>query len=256
MIGVLSAVLLMQSSNVPAGYKLVFQDEFDYKGLPLEKNWTYEEGYKRNNEKQYYAQARLENSRVNEGKLTIEARQDGYRNHEVTSASITTQNKFEFAYGYVEVRAKYPTGKGTWPAIWMLGANIQKVGWPLCGEIDLLENVGFDPEKVHFNVHTKAYHHSIGTNKGTSIDVPKGYEGFHTYGMHWTKDKLVWYFDGKQVFEYKKESTDLEKWPFDDPQYLILNLAIGGSWGGMQGIDPKIYPSQFQVDYVRVYQQK
>lgn len=236
------------------GYKLAWSDEFDYKGLPDAKRWNFEEGYVRNGEKQFYTKARLENVMVTKGMLTITARQDGFQGHDVTSASIHTNGKFDFKYGYVEVKAKVPTGRGTWPAIWMLGSNIGKAGWPLCGEIDMMENVGYDPEKMHFNVHTKAYNHSIGTNKGANITVPKVWDAFHVYGMEWTADTIKWFFDGKQVFEFKKEGDDATKWPFFENQYLILNLAVGGGWGGQKGIDPTIYPSKYEVDYVRIFQ--
>lgn len=244
----LVAIALQQIPSPIPGYQLLWNEEFSYRGLPDPKKWTYEVGFVRNGEKQYYTKDRLENAMVTNGDLTITARHDGFEKHEVTSASITTQGKFDFTYGYIEVRAKIPTGKGTWPAIWTLGSNIGKVGWPLCGEIDIMENVGFDPAKVHFNVHCKD------ANKGTHIDVPKAWDDFHTYGLEWTKNKLTWYFDGKLVLEYDKDSDDPGKWPFNAPQYLILNLAIGGNWGGQQGVDESIYPSRYVVDYVRVYQ--
>jgi beta-glucanase (GH16 family) len=230
------------------GYKLVWQDEFSNKGLPDPKKWNYEVGFIRNQEKQYYTKERLQNAMVNNGKLRITARQDGFESHDVTSGSITTHGLFDFKYGYVEVRAKVPTGKGTWPAIWMLGSNIDKVGWPMCGEIDIMEYVGMDPDQLHFNIHLKA------PGKGTSVTVPKAWEDFHNYGLEWTADYLRLYLDGKQVLEFPKKSDKPEEWPFGDKQYLILNLAIGGEWGGQQGIDASIYPSKFEVDYVRVFQ--
>lgn len=237
------------------GYKLVFSDEFDYKGLPDPKKWTYEVGYIRNGEKQFYAKERIENSRVTGGNLTIEARRDGHQGHEVTSASITTEGKFEFTYGKVEVRAKVPTGRGTWPAIWMLGKNIRQVGWPKCGEIDIMENVGYDPEYVHFNPHTDAYNHTKNNAKGKGISAPKVWEDFHTFGIEWTPERIEWFYDGEKVHEYAKEAgAGEDKWPFDKPEYLILNLAIGGGWGGQKGIDNAIFPSRFVVDYVRIWQ--
>ena len=248
MLSILVAVAIQQPIIPMPGYKLVWQDEFNYKGLPDAKKWDYEVGYVRNKEKQYYTKDRLQNVMVNNSKLTITARQDGFEGHDVSSGSIHTHGKFDFKYGYVEVKAKIPTGKGTWPAIWMLGSNIDKVGWPMCGEIDIMENVGMDPEKVHFNIHLK------GPGKGSNITVPKVWDDFHTYGLEWTPTYLRVFFDGKQTLEFPKTSDKPELWPFDEKQYLILNLAIGGEWGGQQGIDPAIYPSKYEVDYVRVFQ--
>lgn len=250
---VLTAALML---GVPPGYKLVFSDDFSVSGSPDNTKWSYEKGFIRNGEKQYYVPNRKENARVEKGNLVIEARKDNFEGNEVTSASLHTNGKFDFTYGYVEVRAKVPTGRGTWPAIWMLGSNIGKVGWPLCGEIDILENVGYDPDQVHFNVHTKAYNHSIGTNKSATITVKDFHKEFHTYGMLWTSDSITMYCDGKQTFEFKKEGEDPTKWPFFEKQYLILNLAIGGGWGGQKGIDDAIFPSKYEIDYVRIYQKE
>ena len=252
----LSLLLAAVTMPPPPGYSLVWFDDFNYKGLPNSKYWAYETAFVRNGEKQFYTNARPENAFVSDGKLTITARKDNFEGHEVTSASIHTNGKFDFKYGYVEVKAKIPTGTGTWPAIWTLGSNIGKAGWPMCGEIDIMENVGFDAEKVHFNVHTKAYNHAIQTQKGTDILVPKAWNDFHVYGLEWTDKYLRWYFDGKPVFDFKKESAEVEKLPFDATQYLILNLAIGGGWGGQKGIDDSIFPSKYEVDYVRIYQKK
>jgi beta-glucanase (GH16 family) len=247
--------LILATAQLPvSGYKMVWNDEFSYRGLPDPKKWTHEEGYLRNDEKQYYTKERLENAYVKDGNLTLQARKDGYMGKEITSGSITTEKTFTFTYGYVEVRAKVPTGKGTWPAIWMLGTNIRTLGWPQCGEIDIMENVGFDPDKVHFNVHTKAYNHVLGTNKSANRDVSGFSDAFHVYGMEWTPTVVRCFFDGKQVLQFDKEADDDTKWPFYRPQYLILNLAIGGAWGGLKGIDDKIFPSKYTVDYARIYQ--
>jgi len=251
MIAILSALVV---ASVPAGYKLVFKDEFNYKGLPDAKKWTAETGYLRNNEKQNYPEARTEYARVDGKVSTIEARKDHFEGKPITSACLNTSKNFSFTYGYVEVRAKVPGGRGTWPAAWMLAKDIDKKGWPLCGEIDIIEYVGYEPDNVHFNAHTQAYNHTIGTNKGTHVVVPNFKDEFHTFGLLWTPDKLVWELDGKKVFEFSKESADPTKWPFDTPQYLILNLAIGGDWGGQKGIDDAIFPAKYLVDYVRVYQ--
>ena len=236
------------------GWQLLWQDEFNGSGHPNESIWDYEEGYIRNNEKQYYAKKRLENARVEDGHLVIEARRDNYEGHEITSASLHTYGKKSIIYGRVEVRAKLPTGKGTWPAIWMLGNNIRTGGkWPDCGEIDIMENVGYDPDAIHANIHTKAYNHVLGTGKGRKITVEKPYENFHVYAVEWFKDRLDFYIDERLYFTYKNENTGNDTWPFNQPHYLIINLAIGGSWGGQQGIDNSIFPQKYLIDYVRVY---
>lgn len=235
-------------------WHLVWEDNFEKDGLPDKAIWNYEVGYIRNNEAQYYTDKRAENARVENGNLIIEARKDNWNGNEYTSASINTYGKKNILYGKIEVRAKLPTGKGTWPAIWMLGNSIQTgTNWPDCGEIDIMENVGYDPDVVHANIHTKAYNHTIGTNKGNSMVVEKPYEGFHVYTLQWFEDRMEFYIDDTRYFEFKNEQTGFETWPFDQPHYLILNLAIGGGWGGQQGIDDSIFPQKYYIDYVKVY---
>ncbi|RYG49469.1 glycoside hydrolase family 16 protein [bacterium] len=249
------AVLLATMLN-PA-WTLVWEDDFEKAGRPDPKKWAYETGYIRNKEIQYYTKDRPENARVENGKLVIEARKDGFDGKPVSSASLTTSGKESWTYGRFEVRAKFPTGKGTWPAIWFLGDNMSKVGWPKCGEIDLMENVGYDPNKVHFNIHTQAYNHMKGTGKGTNFEVPDAFKEFHDYALEWFPDRLDFYFDGEKKFTYAKEAGATEdQWPYDKPQYLILNLAIGGAWGGQQGVDESIYPAKYEIEHVRIYKQK
>ncbi len=238
-------------------WNLVWEDNFEKDGLPNKAIWNYEVGYIRNNEAQYYTDKRAENARVENGNLIIEARKDNWNGNEYTSASINTYGKKNILYGKIEVRAKLPTGKGTWPAIWMLGNSIQtRTNWPDCGEIDIMENVGFDPDVVHANIHTKSYNHTIGTNKGNSMIVEKPYEEFHVYTLQWFEDRMEFYIDDTRYFEFKNEQTGFETWPFDQPHYLILNLAIGGGWGGQQGIDDSIFPQKYYIDYVKVYDAK
>jgi beta-glucanase (GH16 family) len=236
-------------------WKLVWSDEFNQTGLPNPEKWSYEVGFVRNKEKQYYTKERPENARVQDGHLIIESRKETYENGEYTSASLHTKNTASWTYGKIEVRAKIPTGKGMWPAIWMLGMNISQVGWPACGEIDILENVGYDPDVIHANIHTKKYNHSIGTGKGASIKHENPFDDFHVYSIVWTKDQIEFFFDDQQYFTYKNDGEGHDSWPFDKPHYLILNAAIGGSWGGQQGIDDSIFPQQYLIDYVRVYQE-
>jgi beta-glucanase (GH16 family) len=234
--------------------ELIWSDEFNYSGLPDSSKWGYEQGMIRNNEAQYYTKKRLKNARVEDGHLIIEARKENYKGAEYTSASINTLNKKHFQYGRIEARAKVPVGKGTWPAIWMLGTNISEVGWPDCGEIDILENVGYDPDEVHANIHTAAYNHVDGTNKGNSIKLDKPWENFHTYAVEWRKDRIDFFVDTTKYFTFRNDGKGKnDTWPFDKPHYLLLNLAIGGSWGGQQGIDDSKFPHKYYIDYVRVY---
>ena len=239
-------------------WDLVWEDNFDNDGLPDSNIWTHEEGYVRNNEKQYYTKNRLENARVESGNLIIEARKDYWEGKEITSASLHTFGKKSILYGKIEVRAKLPTGRGTWPAIWTLGENDGEVGWPACGEIDIMENVGFNPNVIYANIHTTAYNHVNGTNKGDQITIenPTPYLNYHIYSIEWFEDRIDFFVDGILYFTFKNEKTGNDVWPFDKSHYLILNLAIGGSWGGQQGIYDSIFPALYYIDYVRVYKMK
>lgn len=243
-----------QKSN--DNWQLVWEDNFDADGLPDTQFWNYEEGYVRNKEAQYYTKARKENARVENGNLVIEARKDNWNGNEITSASLHTWGKKSMLYGKIEVRAQLPTGKGTWPAIWMLGTNKKEVGWPTCGEIDIMENVGYNPDVIHANIHTKAYNHSIGTGKGDKITIEKPYNDFHVYAVEWFENEMKFFVDDKLYFTYKNDGTGNAAWPFDKPHYLIINLAIGGAWGGQKGIAEDLLPQKYLIDYVRVYQQK
>ena len=241
-----------QTPTTPSGTgSLVWQDEFDGRGLPDGTRWDYEVGLVRNNERQYYTRSRLQNARVEDGVLIIEAHRESYEGADYTSASLTS--RASWTYGRIEVRAKLPKGRGTWPAIWTLGVNIRDVGWPACGEIDIMEHVGFDRGRIHANIHTTAYNHVRRTNKGNNIVVPRPDEEFHVYSAVWTANEIEVSVDGQRYFAFPKETGGDAVWPFDRPQYLILNLAIGGSWGGQQGIDDGAFPTRYEIDYVRVY---
>ena len=237
-------------------WQLVFSDEFDGSGLPDASKWDYEVGMLRNNEAQYYTRGRIENARVEDGHLVIEARKEAYAGASYTSASLITRNRAQFRYAKVEVRAQIPTGRGTWPAIWMLGTNIATVGWPTCGEIDIMENVGFDPYRIFFTVHTAAYNHVSGTAKGTNVTTSAPWESFHVYAIEWQPDKVDFFLDGTKTFTFANEGTGVSAWPFDADMYLLVNLAIGGAWGGQQGIDDSLFPQRYLIDYVRVYQRQ
>lgn len=233
--------------------KLVFQDEFNNRGLPDSSKWDFEVGGDGfgNNELQFYTKNRTENARVEDGILIIEAKKEKCENNNFTSAKLITKNTFPFQYGTVEVRAKLPKGKGTWPAIWMLSKNLKE--WPDDGEIDIMEHVGYNEGFVHGSVHTKKYNHIINTQKTDTIIVKDATENFHVYRADWTPEKIEMYVDDKKYFTYIKTENDYEAWPFDQPFYLILNQAVGGNWGGKEGVDENIYPQKFLIDYVRIY---
>lgn len=243
------------SQNDPAvsAKKLLWADEFDYKGLPDPAKWGYEEGLIRNREAQYYTRERLKNARVADGVLTITAHKEDFEGAGYTSASINTRGLFEFTYGRIEVRAKLPEGRGTWPAIWTLGTNIGEVGWPACGEIDIMEFVGYEPGIVYANVHTGDYNHAKGTGRGGSITTDKPFADFHVYAVEWYADRMDFYMDDNKYFTCPRKNEGIGEWPFFAPQYLLINLAIGGAWGGTKGIDDTIFPVSYQIDYVRIY---
>jgi len=235
------------ATPVPAGWTLVFSDEFDANGALDPAKWGYETGSIRNHEAQYYT-SRPENVRVESGNLVVEGRKEAYQSYAYTSASINTLGRFEFLYGRVEVRAKLPTGNGAWPAIWMLGTNRAQVGWPTCGEIDIMESVGFDPLVIHASVHTAAYNHTIGTQKTAVVTVTNPWEDFHLYAMEWYPDRIDIFVDGQKYFTFRNEGAGSSTWPFDKPQYLLINLAIGGSWGGQKGINDASFPQRYLID--------
>ncbi len=241
------------SESYCASWPLVFDDEFDGTGLVDATKWTYEVGFIRNNEAQYYTDARTENARQENGNLVIEAIAESYMGASYTSASVTTQNLFGFGYGRLEVRAKIPTGRGSWPAIWLLGNNIDSVGWPTCGEVDVMENVGFTPDTIYCTIHVAD---SSGNDQGfggqRDFTAPTPFDDFHLYTMDFSTTQIVLAVDGNVVNTYANDGT--HPWPFDQTLYLIINLAIGGSWGGQQGIDDSIFPLSYEIDYVRYFQ--
>lgn len=244
-------------TKAPVQWELVWEDNFDVAGLPDKKIWSYEEGYIRNNEAQYYTKERLENARVENGNLVIEAKMDNWNGHKITAASINTYGKKSMLYGRIEVKAKLPTGIGTWPAIWMLGdAHNKGTKWPACGEIDIMENVGYEPDVVHANIHTKAYNHVKKTNKGNKITIEKPFENFNVYAVEWFESHMDFYLNDSLYFSFKNEGKGNDVWPFDKPHYLLINFAVGGGWGAQKGIDEKIFPQKYYIDYVKVYRRK
>lgn len=256
---VLIAVAGMAGAQERAGWTLVWSDEFDKPGLPDAAKWTYEKGFVRNKEAQYYTEARKENARVEEGKLIIEGRKEAYagpdgKEARYTAASITTEGTYELTYGRVEVRAKLPGGRGMWPAIWMLGTNIRTVGWPKCGEIDIMEFVGHEPETVFANVHWFGVEKGKHASLGGQLKNQKPTDDFHVYAVEWSAERMDFYYDENKYFSYPvgKAGKDDQN-PFHKPHYLLINLAIGGSWGGKKGIDDALFPQRYVIDHVRMY---
>lgn len=238
--------------------KLVFQDEFDGIGLPDSSSWDYERGYVRNGEIQYYTAKREENCYRKNGFLYIVIRNDSAfidgKIRPVTSASIHTKNKHSWKYGKIEVRAKLPSCLGTWPAIWMMPEKDKYGTWPKSGEIDIMEHVGYEPDKIHYAIHCDKYNHTKDNQKRFTVSCPTSYTGFHVYALEWTKDSLKWYLDGKLTYSVRKDENGWSAWPFDQPFYLILNAAFGGGWGGRNGVDLTKLSQEYVIDYVRVYQ--
>lgn len=251
----LSAVSCI-STKADSGRKLIWNDEFNGKALPDSTKWNYDTGGSGfgNEESQFYTKSRLKNARMEKGNLVIEARKENWEENKYTSARLLTKGKFSFQYGTVEVRAKLPKGKGTWPAIWMMSENMKK--WPDDGELDIMEHVGFNQGYIHASVHTKKYNHIHGTQKTDTLFVKDASEKFHVYKADWSPEKIDIYIDDKKFFTYENKEKAGEAWPFDRPYFIILNLAIGGMWGGKEGIDDSIFPQKYYIDYVRVYQNK
>lgn len=242
-------------------YQLVWSDEFDYQGAPDPERWSFELGDGcptlcgwGNNEREYYTKE-LKNVRVDSGKLIIQVhadRADSLRPY--SSAKINTKNKGDWQYGKIVVSARLPQGKGTWPAIWMLPTTWKYGGWPDSGEIDIMEHVGFDPGNIHGTVHTKDFNHTLGTQKGDSIQLETAFDEFHEYAIEWTPEEIRFMVNDEIYNIFTNHRTGSGAWPFDEEFYLILNIAVGGNWGGKHGIDNSIWPQKMEIDYVRVYQ--
>ncbi len=234
----------------PAGYSLVWNDEFE--GKSLSSDWTYEiqnAGWVNNELQRYVNDGAV--TTVSNGTLKINLMKSGTN---INSARIYAKKATGWKYGYVEARLKLPVGKGTWPAFWMMPVNFKS--WPGDGEIDIMEEVGYDPDVIVSTVHCNKYN-----NSGTSIEsgrktVSTSQSAFHTYAMEWTATAMTFYVDGATILTYRNDGTGVNAWPFDNPFYVILNLAWGGSWGGVKGVDESFLPATFEIDYVRVFQKK
>ena len=239
-------------------FQMVWHDEFDYTGLPDSTLWYFDtignDAGWGNNEAQYYTYARKENATVDSGVLKIIARKENYKGKKYTSARLVS--KADWKYGRIEVNAKLPKGVGTWSAIWMMpaGWHFNNGNWPDIGEIDIMEHVGHDPGIVHASAHSKDYQWQKGTQKTATMFIPDATDGFHSYKLDWSPEVLKGYVDDSLYFTYHNEGFGESKWPYNKPFYLILNVAVGGVWGSIQGIDDDAFPQTMEVDYVRIYQ--
>ena len=251
----------LSEDQVPAGYLLQWNDEFNGDTLNL-KYWNIETWWAGayNNELQSYTKSQ-NNIGLNNGYLYLRAQketpfnpnQPGY-----TSGRITTQDKVEMQYGYWEIKAKLPSGVGTWPAIWMLNSKIDTIPWPNSGEIDIMEHVGYDENRVFFSIHNEDLFGDVhGTNQQGVYYFEEIEDDFHTYSVEWNENEIKGFVDGVQYFNISKLSnSNYSQWPYDSPFFLIINLAIGGDWGGVQGVDNSIFPSSFIIDYARMFTKK
>ena len=232
----------------PEGYTLVWNDEFE--GTSLTSDWTYElqgPGWVNNELQNYVSDGGVTD--VSNGTLKINLLKDG---NDIKSARIYAKRKTGWKYGYIEARIKLPKGKGTWPAFWMMPVNYK--AWPADGEIDIMESVGYDPNVVVSTIHCNKYN-----NTGTPVEsarrtVATAQDEFHVYALEWTASRMTFLVDGSPLLTYDNDGSGKDAWPFDEPFYVILNLAWGGSWGGQQGVDESALPATMEVDYVRVFQ--
>ncbi len=271
------ALKIQEKTKTRKDYKLVWSDEFNYNGKPDSTKWAYDYGFLSNREEQYYTDS-LKNVRVENGHLIIETHKEkiankDYRNEDLkkkswinyiaeidtakyTSGKLKTQGLASWKYGRIEVKAILPKGLGLWPAIWMLGDNRKKVGWPECGEIDIMEHVGFNSDSIFGTIHTKTYNHMNGTQRGENIFIDNPYDSFHVFAIEWTPEKIDFILDDKVYNHIENKHKTTSEWPFDQEFYLILNVSVGGMLGGQKGIDDSIFPQKMRIDYVRVFQKK
>ena len=255
-VGVISNIDGYNTPKSYPGYGLVWSDEFDGSSLNL-SNWVYEVGQGNwgwgNNELQYY-QAGSKNVEVSNGKLKITARKESVQGADYTSARIKTQGKQSFVFGRIDIRAKLPQGQGYWPALWMLGDKISTVGWPACGEIDIMEYKGSIPNRVYGTPHwsdvgggnsymTKEFN----LTSGSFVDK------FHVFSLIWVKDQMQWLVDDQLFFTFNAANVGKAAYPFNEPHFFIFNVAVGGNFGGNPDVNTK-FPQSMEVDFVRVFQ--
>jgi len=244
---------------VPEGYKLVWEENFAYEGALKEEDWTVAVGERwANNEQQAYTD-RLSNVCVKDGMLHLVSLKETQGIREYTSGRVSTVGKHSWQYGYFEICARLPKGRGSWPAIWMLPDSIGNGRhWPECGEIDIMEHVGRMEDKIWFSLHSERHNHTRKDTKQYTVikDYEKVCSEFHTYGMEWTEEYIEFYVDGEKACVFRKsddtEDQSESAWPFDQPFYLILNIAVGGGLGGE--IDENALPYHMEVEYVKIYQ--
>ncbi len=240
--------------------KPVWSDEFEQMGAPDSSKWEYDIGDGcpgcgwGNNEAQFYT-TDSKNSRVENGYLIIEVHKDSISGKAYSSSRMVSRTNGDWLYGRIEVKAKLPKGKGTWPAIWMLSTENKYGRWPASGEIDIMEHVGYDPGVIHGTIHTESYNHRKGTQKEGKIIIEDCMDEFHIYAIDWSREKIDFFVDNKLYHTVSRNhNDDFKEWPFDQQFHLILNVAVGGDWGGKEGIDDTIWPQRMEVDYVRVFQ--
>lgn len=236
-----------QFENTP-----VWEDEFNTSTIDVSK-WSFETGGSGwgNNELQYYTSGA--NSNITGGMLNINAKKEAFLGSQYTSSRMISKGKGDWLYGRFEIKAKLPRGRGTWPAIWMLSSDNTYGNWPASGEIDIMEHVGFDLDKIHCSVHTSAYNHLRGTQKSANKVITGSTVDFHIYRVDWTPYAVRGYIDNIKYFEFINENSGFTTWPFNKNFHLILNLAVGGNWGGAQGVDDAVFPATLNIDYVKVF---
>ena len=232
----------------------VWADEFDGTGLPNAAKWDYDLGGSGwgNNELEYYTNT-INNAKQENGKLIITARKEDVGGRNYTSARVVSRQKGDWLYGRFEIKAKLPAGKGTWPAIWMLPTDWEYGAWPKSGEIDIMEHVGYDLNNIHITTHTELYNFKINTQKTATKVIDNATTQFHLYRIDWTPYAIRGYIDDQFLFQHINEGKGAGAWPFDKRFHLLLNLAVGGDWGGAQGVDAAAFPTAMEIDYVRVY---
>lgn len=239
-------------------WQLVWSDEFDAGILPDPQRWSYQTGGGGwgNQELQYYTDARPENARIENGSLIIEARAESFQGASYTSARLNTRGKGDWLYGRMEMRAKLPAGLGTWPAFWMMPSEgaYGDGGWPDNGEIDIMEAVGHEPDRSHSAVHMNDLNHQLGNNPSATFIRTDSRTAFHTYAVEWTPTRITTFVDDEQGLVYQRDGADWERWPFDRPFHIIINLAVGGTWGGAQGVNASDFPARYEIDYIRVFE--
>ncbi len=239
-------------------YQLVWQDDFDYTGLPDTSKWLYDtegnaDGWG-NNEAQYYTEADSNNVWVNKGVLKITAQKEAFAGKSFTSARLSSATSWQ--YGRFETRAKVPNARGTWSAIWMMpeGWSFKDGNWPDVGEIDIMEHVGHVTGVVHASAHSKDYQWQTQTQQTATMFVPEVDTKFHTYILEWSPKLIKAFIDDSLFFQYDNEGFGETKWPYTKPFNIIMNVAVGGTWGGVNGVDTLAFPQTMEVDFVRVYQ--